>query len=153
MKSLTIAALLALLIASPALAYDPLAVAKGGAATAPQDFTVQDTERQREIPIRAYLPPQKEASPVVLFSHGLGGTRAGSKFLGEHWAARGYVAVFLQHPGSDDSVWNTQPLAERAAAMRKAAGLQNFTLRVKDVPAVIDQLEKWNKSANHGLSG
>jgi predicted dienelactone hydrolase len=145
--------LLALLVATSALAYDPLAIDKDAAAAQPQDFTVQDVQRQRDIPVRVYLPPQKEAAPVVLFSHGLGGTREGSAFLGRHWAARGYVAVFLQHPGSDDSVWKNRPAAERAAAMRQAAGSQNFTLRVQDVPAAIDQLERWNKTAGHALEG
>ena len=100
-----------------------------------------------------YLPAGKSPAAVVLFSHGLGGTRAGSRFLGEHWAARGYLAVFLQHPGSDDSVWKDRPAAERAAAMREAASGQNLNLRVKDVPAVIDQLERWNKAADHPLAG
>ena len=33
------------------------------------------------------------------------------------------------------------------AAMQKAANLENFRLRVQDVPAVLDQLELWNKTA------
>jgi len=134
-------------------AYDPLAIKKDAPPPPPEDFTVKDEARKREIPIRVYLPADKAAAPVVLFSHGLGGSRAGSKFLGEHWAARGYLCVFLQHPGSDESVWRNQPLAERAAAMRQAASGPNFTLRVKDVPAVIDQLELWNKAADHPLAG
>ena len=142
-----------LLAVSPLLAYDPLAIDKSTPASVPQDFTVKDAERDREIPLRVYLPSQRDAAPVVLFSHGLGGSRAGSKFLGDHWSARGYVAVFLQHPGSDDSVWRNQPLAERAAAMRKAAGGQNFSLRAKDVPAALDQLDKWNKASDHPLAG
>ena len=77
----------------------------------------------------------------MLFSHGLGGNREGSAYLGNHWAARGYVAVFLQHPGSDDGVWKNQPLRERNRAMRDAASGPNFLLRVKDVPAVLDQLD------------
>ena len=60
----------------------------------------------------------------MLFSHGLGGSREGSAFLGKHWAARGYVVVFLQHPGSDESVWKSKPFAERMPAMRQAAGLR-----------------------------
>ena len=39
------------------------------------------------------------------------------------------------------------------AAMREAAGPQNFLLRVKDVPAVLDQLERWNEMEGHALSG
>ena len=89
----------------------------------------------------------------MLFSHGLGGSREGSAYLGKHWAARGYVAVFLQHPGSDTSVWQDKPKAERMAAMRQAAGLENFMLRVKDVPAVLDQLQRWNRAERHPLAG
>ena len=91
--------------------------------------------------MRIYLPASKTPAPVVLFSHGLGGTRNGNRFLGEHWAARGYVAVFLQHPGSDDWVWRDKPLPQRMPAMNSAASLDNFLLRVQDVTAVLNQLE------------
>jgi predicted dienelactone hydrolase len=133
--------------------YDPLAVS-AEQLPKPLDFVVKDNDREdREIPLRVYFPLTKSPAPVVLFSHGLGGTNRGSAFLGKHWAARGYVAVFVQHPGSDDSVWRDQPLAKRLEAMRRAAGLENFMLRVKDIPVVLDQLERWNQNANHALAG
>jgi predicted dienelactone hydrolase len=132
--------------------YDPLAVGEDGLRD-PVDLTVHDDERLRDIPVRVYLPVSKQAAPVILFSHGLGGTREGSAYLGKHWAARGYVVVYLQHPGSDDSVWRGKPLRRRMAAMREAAGLQNFLLRVKDVEVVLDQLERWNESGEHELAG
>jgi len=125
--------------------YDPLAGDPEFAAES-RDLTVHDAARNRDIPVRIYLPATGEPEPVVLFSHGLGGSRAGSKFLGEHWATRGYVAVFVQHPGSDDAVWKEAAPEERMAALREAASLENFLLRVKDVTAVLDQLEAWNKS-------
>lgn len=131
--------------------YDPLATSK--AATEQKDLIVNDAKRSREIPIRIYLPADKTAAPVVLFSHGLGGNREGSAFLGKHWASRGYVAVFLQHPGSDDSVWKGVPLAERMIALKKAAGLKEFLLRVQDVTTVLDQLEIWNKDSAHAFAG
>jgi predicted dienelactone hydrolase len=138
-----------LLMASilPALGkgYDPLAVDPEFRAES-RDLTVHDAARNRDIPVRIYLPANGEPEPVVLFSHGLGGSRAGSKFLGEHWSARGCVAVFLQHPRSDDAVWREAEPAERMAALREAASLENFLLRVKDVTAVLDQLEAWNKT-------
>lgn len=111
-----------------------------------RDLSVHDATRNRDIPVRIYLPSTNGAAAVVLFSHGLGGSRTGSEFLGEHWAAHGYLAVFVQHPGSDDSVWKDAAPAERMAAMRKAASLENFLLRVRDIPAVLDQLDVWNKS-------
>jgi predicted dienelactone hydrolase len=131
--------------------YDPLLVDKY--LPAQQDLTVRDEKRSREIPIRVYLPKEKTPAPVVLFSHGLGGSREGSAYLGNHWAARGYVAVFLQHPGSDDSIWKDKPPAQRMAAMRAAADLENFLLRVDDVRAVLDRLDQWNKASGNPLSG
>jgi predicted dienelactone hydrolase len=132
--------------------YDPLAV---DAAFHPTrlDLTVHDAARNRDIPVRVYLPTNTAPEPVVLFSHGLGGSRTGSAFLGEHWAARGYVAVFLQHPGSDDSVWKDEPRQQRMRAMNQAASLDNLLLRVKDVPAVLNQLEIWNMAKTNCLAG
>jgi predicted dienelactone hydrolase len=127
--------------------YDPLTVDPGFRLES-QDLKVHDGARNRDIPVRVYLPANGKLKPVVLFSHGLGGSRTGSKFLGEHWAARGYVAVFVQHPGSDDAVWKEAVPEERMAALREAASLENFLLRVKDVTAVLDQLEAWNKSGS-----
>jgi predicted dienelactone hydrolase len=139
-------------IARSETSYDPLVI-DNKYQPATQDLIVKDQKRSREIPIRIYLPKERTPAPVVLFSHGLGGSREGSAYLGNHWAARGYVAVFLQHPGSDDSVWKDKPPAERLAAMRAAAGLENFLLRVDDVRALLDQLEQWNKTAGNPLAG
>jgi predicted dienelactone hydrolase len=132
--------------------YDPLAV-NGMVAPTTVDLTVHDAVRNRDLPVRVYLPTNTTPVPVILFSHGLGGNREGSKFMGEHWAARGYVAVFMQHPGSDDSVWKDAPPLERMKAMNQAASLENFLLRVQDVPAVLNQLEIWNAGTNRPLAG
>jgi predicted dienelactone hydrolase len=132
--------------------YNPLAISDQ-LKTETLDITVHDEKRSREIPIRVYLPAGKMPAPVVLFSHGLGGSRGGSAYLGKHWAARGYVAVFLQHPGSDESVWKDVPPAQRMSAMQEAANLRNTLLRLKDVPEVLDQLGRWSASSGHPLTG
>jgi predicted dienelactone hydrolase len=103
--------------------------------------------------VRVYLPGNTNAALVVLFSHGLGGTRAGSAFLGKHWAAHGYVTVFLQHPGSDEAVWKDQPPLQRLRAMRDAASVDNLLLRAADVSAVLNQLEAWNTDKTNILAG
>lgn len=141
----------ALLLVGILATYDPLAVSAGDVAS--QDFVVRDTKRNdREIPLRVYLPASGPA-PILLFSHGLGGSNQGNAFLGQHWAKRGYVAVFLQHPGSDSGVWQDVPKAERRGSMKKAANLDNFLLRVDDVGAVLDALTAWNSTAGHALAG
>ena len=141
-----------LLAASSARAYDPMA-AEAAAAAKPLDLVVKDAARKREIPLLAYLPAGTNASPVVLFSHGLGGSRHGNAYMGRHWSARGYAAVFLQHPGSDDSVWRERPVGERMAKMEAAASAENFLLRVRDVPVTLDQLATWNADPVSPLRG
>ena len=140
----------ALLAAAGARAneYNPLAPATGAV-----ELTVRDDARSRDVPLYVYLPPAREAAPVILFSHGLGGTRKGCMYLGKHWASRGYVVVFLQHRGSDDSVWRDEPLLKRMAAMRRAASAENFRFRVDDVRSVLDQLQVWNEEEGHSLQG
>lgn len=135
---------------SKSSSYNPLAVSDTEHLEF-LDFSVQDTTRNREIPIRIYLPIEKSSAPVVLFSHGLGGSRENNPYLGKHWSRRGYVCVFIQHIGSDESVWKEKPLGERMTSMQQAANAQNFQLRVKDVPAVLDQLEVWNKTEKHAI--
>ena len=132
--------------------YNPLAISNPRKA-ATLDLNAKDTKRAREIPLRIYLPADRRPAPVVLFSHGLGGSREGSAYLGEHWSFRGFVVVVVQHPGSDDAVWRDVPPAERLAAMKKAANLENALLRFGDIPAVIDQLESWNRSSDSPLAG
>lgn len=131
--------------------YDPLRVTDETIETI--ELTVNDKRRSREVPVLVYLPKTPSQAPVIIHSHGLGGTKNTSPFLGKQWAARGYLVVFLQHPGSDDSVWKDVPLTQRMQAMQQAATGKNLNLRTADVSAVIDQLEKWNIEVNHALCG
>jgi predicted dienelactone hydrolase len=133
-------------------AYDPLALPPD-ARPEILDLTVPGEERGDDIPVRVYLPSERKPEPVVLFSHGLGGSREGSAYLGRHWAGRGYVAVFVQHPGSDVSVWQDKPLLERMSAMKQAASLQNLRLRVEHIHKVLDRLERWNAAKASPLFG
>ena len=132
--------------------YDPL-VTDGGESIRVCDFVIEDGVRGGMVPVRVYLPEGDGPSAVVMFSHGLGGSCRGNSYLGRHWAGRGYVAVFMQHVGSDESVWKGVPLEDRLEAMRKAAGVENFMQRVVEVPMVIDWLKRCNADDGHELSG
>ena len=132
-------------------AYDPLKIPDVKIIS--RTFDVKDVKRERTLPVRVYLPESTKAAPVILFSHGLGGSRDNNPYLGDHWAKRGYVVVFVQHPGSDESVWKNAPMAERMGSMKKAASLENYLARAKDIPAVIDALTIWNGETGHALKG
>ncbi|MBP6782338.1 MAG: hypothetical protein KA152_01000 [Verrucomicrobiales bacterium] len=116
-------------------------------------FDPVDPSRERTVPVKVYLTPSDSPRPVVIFSHGLGGSRENSAYLANYWADRGYVAVFVQHAGSDEEVWKSVERGERMAALKSAASLQAALARYADIPFVIDQLEEWNVSPEHTLKG
>ncbi|GAB5562160.1 MAG: acetylhydrolase [Synoicihabitans sp.] len=110
--------------------------------------------QSRRVPIRVRFDAERQTpQPVILFSHGLGGSNRGGSYLAEHWARRGYVTVALQHMGSDESVWWGVPRAERMESLREAANLRQSIHRMADVPAVIDALGQWNDQRGHTLAG
>ncbi len=132
--------------------YDPLAL-PGMQAVTWQELTITDAKRRREIPVRLYLPTTVAPAPVLLFSHGLGGSRENAVYLGEHWAARGYLCVFLQHPGSDENIWKGKSRLQQFRALKRAADPDNLLLRIGDVSAALDQLARWNRTKGHPLAG
>lgn len=126
-------------------------IAQSDVANSIINFEPTDTARDRVVPIKVYLPASRKPSPVILFSHGLGGSRENNAYLGKHWAKNGYVAVFMQHVGSDESLWRGVPAKDIQTALKKGISLQATTARFKDVPFVLDQLTLWNQAANHQL--
>ncbi|CAN5426560.1 acetylhydrolase [soil metagenome] len=127
-----------------------------------QDWT--DNSRSRTIPIKIYQPKSAGPWPVVIFSHGLGGSREAAGYFGEAMAENGYLSLHLQHPGSDSSVWMGSIMGGRAKVgqsdfrqniqkdMRQAMTGENLRLRVDDVKFVLNQLERLNSAAGpwHG---
>src|SRR5262245_56462669 len=105
----------------------------------------KDAKRDRTVPVKIYLPKSAGPFPVIIFSHGLGGSRDGYEYLGRHWASHGYVCVHLQHHGSDSALWVGKGYDQ--AALRKAASdPKNAADRPQDVHFAIDELTKLNAS-------
>lgn len=108
---------------------------------------------EREVPLKVYLPESQKPAPVILLSHGLGGSREVGAYLGELWASRGLVVVAMQHVGSDSSVWEKEKLSQRRSKLNAVANGKTFQDRMHDVPATLDQLEKWQEESEHVLQG
>lgn len=126
----------------PPINYDP-SVSSGQVEVLDTHFSYG--QPKRSVPLRIYLPEGDSAAAVVLFSHGLGGSRENSKYLGNHWAGRGYAAVFMQHTGSDREVLRAAARLQKLAAMKAAANGQSARDRFNDVKATIDHLELLNQ--------
>jgi predicted dienelactone hydrolase len=107
----------------------------------------KDAKRDRSVPVMIYYPDTPDGKfPVIIFSHGLGGSRQAYGYLGAHWASFGYVCVHLQHIGSDNAIWQGLPAAQVMPALHKAmTAVENVVNRPEDVSFAIDQLEKLDK--------
>ena len=72
---------------------------------------VDEARGGRTVPYKIYRPEIMDADsyPLVVWSHGLGGTRDGAGFLGRYLAARGFIHAHIQHDGSDDCLWRGMP--------------------------------------------
>ncbi len=95
----------------------------------------------RPVPYKIYTPQDgKGPYPVIVWSHGLGGSRDGAGFISRYVASYGYVIVHIQHKGTDSGLWEGKQGHPwdviRNTHIPRSATLQ----RLKDVPFVLDQL-------------
>jgi len=107
-----------------------------------------DEDRGRQIRVKLYKPAIDTPPPVVIFSHGLGGSVEAAPYLGKQLASWGFLAIHMQHPGSDGDVW--AGLKGRRAifgALKSAAGNPNNAVdRYNDIPFVLDEIERRSTS-------
>lgn len=106
------------------------------------DLDWRDARRQRPVPVRLYLPTRATAEqpvPLLVFSHGIGGSRNGYRYLGSHWASQGWASLHLQHVGSDRQLWAGNPFAV-VSRLHDAAQEQEAQARVLDLRFALDQL-------------
>jgi dienelactone hydrolase len=100
----------------------------------------RDEVRMRDVPVRVYRPVHIDGKlPLVIFSHGIGGSREGYRYLGRHFAANGYLAVHIQHTGSDRQLWMGNPLS-LLGRLSDAAAEGEALARAADVRFVLDRL-------------
>lgn len=113
------------------------------AAAAVCDVVWRDGARGRDVPVRVRLPEGAGKVPVVLFSHGLGGSLAAGTSFAERWAAAGIATIHIQHPGSDEAVWRgSANAAAVAAALKPAANADQLVARIADVSFVLDEMAR-----------
>lgn len=107
-----------------------------------QSFAWTDDARSRAVPAKLYLPVGDLATrsvPLVVFSHGIGGSKDGYSYLGRYFAAHGTASLHVQHVGSDRQVWRGNPLA-LVSRLANAAQEAEAVNRVKDVSFALDKL-------------
>ncbi len=107
------------------------------------DFDWVDTTRSRPVPARLYWPKTtngaESAVPLVVFSHGIGGSRRGYSYLGRHWSSRGVASLHVQHVGSDAALWSGNPFGV-VGRLQMAAQEREAIARAEDLSFALGRM-------------
>jgi predicted dienelactone hydrolase len=113
-----------------------------------------DASRGRSVPTTVYFPQPADSGwdgvrwPVVVLSHGLGGTRASYVYLAEHLAGHGYVVLVPAHVGSNYTAV-TGLAADLGITVGEALTIirldeAEWEARPADVAFLLDQSVEWD---------
>jgi predicted dienelactone hydrolase len=106
---------------------------------------IADRTLPGHLPVRVHYPANLEGpAPVIVFSHGLGGSRLGYGFLAQAWAERGYVVVLPSHRENVPAgvVEVEKPSVAELRAMKEAIDdPRNWPKRPLDIRRTVDALE------------
>ncbi len=108
-------------------AYPPAAV----------EFTLEDSQRHRSLPLKIYYPKAEGVFPVIFFSHGTGGSRDAFIHLSRFWASHGYIIIHPSHPGSDKAAAQEEGII---ALLDTNADPQQWLDRAQDMTFLISSL-------------
>jgi len=89
-------------------------------------------------------PVRKGRFPLVVFSHGNGGSRSQNSFWCDYLASHGYIIVSADHTGNATwTVINGKPVVFQASERQNSA-----KDRPRDVSFLLDQMISWDKGAD-----
>ena len=108
--------------------------------------TFQNPLREGEIPFDLYLPQvgtglktsqnPMDATPIIVFSHGVASGRTAFVYLAQHLASHGYAVVVPQH--DDDG----QKYFQFLAGVERPPTPITLVSRPRDISLVLDELER-----------
>ena len=124
------------------------------AVTEVSDIVLRDSKPNKDLHVRIFYPVATGKYPVIVFSHGAGGSQNCCDSLTRHWATYGYVTL---QPTHDDSATQRRAAGEDNTrflpAVREA--LKNPALwqsRPQDISFLLDSLPELQKRVA-GLNG
>jgi predicted dienelactone hydrolase len=112
------------------------------AVTEVPDIVLHDAKRDKDLHVRIFYPKEPGSYPVIVFSHGAGGSQSCCEALTRHWATHGYVTI---QPTHDDSTLQRRNNGDEginflkavSEALKKPALWQS---RPQDISFVLDSL-------------
>lgn len=132
---------------APDVSSTPFSLPKGPLSHTTTDVTLRDEARKKDLELRVRVPsgeaPEK-GWPVVVFSHGAGGSRTAFGDLLDYLASHGYASIAPTHSDSIELKRRTDPDAAREITTieGRAKLVRSVSLpeRVTDCKTILDHL-------------
>jgi len=132
-------------VTTPAESSDALAaLAKKGAHAfgVTSDIVLRDEERAKDLPVRITWPKHGGAAPVLIWSHGLFGSKDAYEPVSQFFATHGWVVI---QPTHSDSL---------SLGRERAQGFSDWVNRPADVLFLVDRIcDLQYKVKSAGLAG
>jgi predicted dienelactone hydrolase len=100
---------------------------------------LKDAKRNKELQVRVSFPKEDGKYPVIVWSHGMYGSKDGYQPLVKHWVSHGYVVIQPTH--SDSLSLMSQEERRKALSELKRDLTQDWMSRPRDVQFVLDSLD------------
>ncbi len=117
------------------------------AVTEAPDIVLHDAARNKDLHLRIFYPVAQGKYPVIIFSHGAGGSQNCCESLTRHWASYGYVTF---QPTHEDSMVQRRESGDGSVRFPQAVrdALKNPALwesRPRDISFLLNALPKLQK--------
>src|ERR1051325_7963753 len=109
------------------------------------DTSIHDAKRNKDLPIRILTPKSGGPFPVIVFSHGAGGSGKNYFGLTGFWASHGYAVI---QPTHSDSLslrrenGEPMPAGPRELVEEYRFNYDDWINRVRDIDLVTDSLNE-----------
>lgn len=107
---------------------------------------LHDAVRNKDVPVRVTYPTNSDKVPLIVFSHGAGGSGDGYTGLTEYWAEHGYICLQPTHADSMQQQKEEGKNATLFGAMWDASvNPEAWVNRTKDIVLVLDSIDEIEK--------
>ena len=98
-------------------------------------ITLIDQKRDRQLPLKIYYPQAPGLFPVIIFSHGAGGSKTAFTYLSTFLASCGYICIHPTHYGNNVNVLRE---SGRQEVKKYVYNPQVWQVRPLDIAFIID---------------
>lgn len=117
------------------------------------DYSIRDEERGKDLHLRITYPVAREKYPIIVFSHGAGGSGDKHQWLIRYWVSRGFVCL---QPTHDDSARLIKEGGGRRVikeALNHTKDPLRWVNRAKDIKLILDSLVEMERALDSQIGG